>query len=240
MKTVYSYFPGTGYYQGPLQLDDSDRSPLEPDVFLLPGNTTETPPPAPGPQQRVRWVGGQWLLENDTAPEPAAPEVPPTLEQLKAARASQVKAEAAERIAATDWQLTRAREREAAGWGTYAEIDAVLALRESIRQSSSAAEEAVHTLEDAQAVQSFEWGNSVVVETPRRLTHKQFMDRFTDLEMQAVLTLVAQSTAMRTWWTRFEKAQHVNLTDYATQAGVQALEIAGVLAEGRAAEVLAP
>ena len=119
-------------------------------------------------------------------------------------------------------------------------LDAVLALRESIRQSSSAAEEAVHTLEDAQAVQSFEWGNSVVVETPRRLTHKQFMDRFTDLEMQAVLTLVAQSAAMRTWWTRFEKAQHVNLTDYATQAGVQTLEIAGVLAEGRAAEVLAP
>lgn len=240
MKTVYSYFPGTGYYRGPLQLDDSDRSPLEPDVFLLPGHTTETPPPEPGPQQRVRWMGGQWLLETDTAPAPAEPEAPPTLEQLKAARVSRVKAEAAERIAATDWQLTRAREREAAGWGTYAEIDAVLALRESIRQSSSAAEDAVHALENEQAVQSFEWGNSVVVETPRRLTHKQFMDRFTDLEMQAVLTLVAQSTAMRTWWTRFEKAQHVNLTDYATQAGVQTLEISGVLAEGRAAEVLAP
>ena len=50
---------------------------------------------------------------------------------------------AAARIEATDWKLARAREREAAGWATLAEVDAVLAEREAIRRSSNAAEAAV-------------------------------------------------------------------------------------------------
>lgn len=239
MKTVYAYFPATGYYRGPQLLDDSDLSPLEHGVYLLPGNTTEVPPPEPGPQQRARWIDGQWTLEDDIAPAPPLPEVPPTLEQAIAARVSEIKAEARALIEATDWQLQRARERDAAGWATYAELDAVLAQRESIRQSSGLAEQAVAALATVAEVQAFTWGISVSVAAPRRLTHKQFMDRFTDIELQGVLDAVAANAQLRTWWTRFERAQNVVLDDPATQAGVNALEIAGLLAEGRAAAVLA-
>ena len=47
------------------------------------------------------------------------------LAQAKAARKTRIKAEAARLIEATDWKLSRAREREAAGWATLAEVDAV-------------------------------------------------------------------------------------------------------------------
>ena len=45
--------------------------------------------------------------------------------------------------------------------------------------------------------------------------------------------------ALRAFWEKFRMAQEVNLDDPATQAGVQALEIAGLIGTGRAAVVLA-
>jgi hypothetical protein len=39
-------------------------------------------------------------------------------------------------------------------------------------------------------------------------------------------------------WEKFKLARDINLDDPATQGGVQALEIAGLIGEGRAAEVL--
>lgn len=161
------------------------------------------------------------------------------LERAKAARKSRIKAEAARLIEATDWKLARAREREAAGWATLVEVDAVLAEREAIRRSSNAGEAAVDAMTDAASVQAFAWSVDVPVTAPRRLTHKQFMDRFSDGELTGILAAVEANAALKTWWTKFQQARDVNLDDPATQAGVQALEIAGLLSAGRAEEVLA-
>ncbi len=161
------------------------------------------------------------------------------LERSKAARKARIKSEAARLIEATDWKLARAREREAAGWATLAEVDAVLAEREAIRRSSNAAEAAVDALTDVGSVQTFTWSIDVAVAAPRRLTHKGFSDRFTDAEMQAILAAAETNAALKTWWEKFKLARDINLDDPATQGGVQALEIAGLIGEGRAAEVLA-
>ena len=160
------------------------------------------------------------------------------LDRAKAARKARIKAEAARLIEATDWKLARAREREAAGWATLAEVDAVLAEREAIRRSSNAAEAAVDALTDVGSVQTFTWSIDVAVAAPRRLTHKGFSDRFTDAEMQAILAAAETNAALKTWWEKFKLARDINLDDPATQGGVQALEIAGLIGEGRAAEVL--
>jgi hypothetical protein len=160
------------------------------------------------------------------------------LERAKAARKARIKAEAARLIEATDWKLARAREREAAGWATLAEVDEVLAEREAIRRSSSAAEADVDALTDVGSVQTFTWSIDVAVAAPRRLTHKGFSDRFTDAEMQAILAACQANAALNAWWEKFKLARDINLDDPATQGGVQALEIAGLIGEGRAAEVL--
>jgi hypothetical protein len=160
------------------------------------------------------------------------------LERAKAARKARIKAEAARLIEATDWKLARASEREAAGWAALAEVDAVLAEREAIRRSSSAAEADVDALTDVGSVQTFTWSIDVAVAAPRRLTHKGFSDRFTDAEMQAILAACQANAALNAWWEKFKLARDINLDDPATQGGVQALEIAGLIGEGRAAEVL--
>lgn len=161
------------------------------------------------------------------------------LERAKTARKARIKAEAARLIEATDWKLARAREREASGWATLAEVDAVLAEREAIRRSSNAAEAAVDALTDVGSVQTFTWSIDVAVAAPRRLTNKGFSDRFTDAEMQAILAAAETNAALKTWWEKFKLARDINLDDPATQGGVQALEIAGLIGEGRVAEVLA-
>ncbi len=161
------------------------------------------------------------------------------LDRPKTARTARINAVAARLIDATDWKLARAREREAAGWATLAEVDAVLAEREAIRRSSNAAEAAVDALTDVGSVQTFTWSIDVAVAAPRRLTHKGFSDRFTDAEMQAILAAAETNAALKTWWEKFNLARDINLDDPATQGGVQALEIAGLIGDGRATEVLA-
>ena len=182
------------------------------------------------PDEVAEWAyDGQGLTRDTVA----------LLDRAKAARKTRIKAEAARLIEATDWKLARAREREAAGWATLAEVDAVLAEREAIRRSSNAAEAAVDALTDVGSVQTFTWSIDVAVAAPRRLTHKGFSDRFTDAEMQAILAAAETNAALKTWWEKFKLARDINLDDPATQGGVQALEIAGLIGEGRAAEVLA-
>ena len=84
-----------------------------------------------------------------------------------------------------------------------------------------------------------------------RLTRLQFRTRFTAQE-KAMLELAAmddataptaqrlQAASLRAYLADLAAAEFVDLADASTVAGVQALEAAGLLAQGRAAEVLAP
>jgi hypothetical protein len=80
------------------------------------------------------------------------------LDRSKTARKARIKHEAKALIEALDWRVTRARERAEAGIAYAGETVAeVLAMRESIRFNSTAAELAVDALTDVASVQSFSW-----------------------------------------------------------------------------------
>ena len=90
--------------------------------------------------------------------EKAKPEPEPiTLDEEKAAKVVEIKAEAERRITALDWRLQRAQEREQLGEAGVETVADVLALREQIRQASNAAEAAVATLTATHEVQAFTW-----------------------------------------------------------------------------------
>ncbi|MGU5543277.1 hypothetical protein ACV1CV_02765 [Aeromonas veronii] len=98
-----------------------------------------------------------WREKAKPEPEPEPIPQPITLDEAKAAKVVEIKAEAERRITALDWRLQRAQEREQLGETGVETVADVLALREQIRQASSAAELAVSTLTDVSAVQAFTW-----------------------------------------------------------------------------------
>lgn len=63
-----------GYYVGPVH---ADPSPLEADVWLVPGGCVTEAPPEPPEGHRARWTGAQWQVEApvelEPDPEPEAP-----------------------------------------------------------------------------------------------------------------------------------------------------------------------
>ena len=88
---------------------------------------------------------------------PLVDNVAAELSAAKAARIELIKQEAADRIAATDWRLERARERAALGEKNPETEANVLAEREAIRQASNAAESAVIALTMVEQVETFSW-----------------------------------------------------------------------------------
>ena len=88
---------------------------------------------------------------------PLVDNVAAELSAAKAARIELIKQEAADRIAATDWRLERARERAALGEQNLETEADVLAEREQIRQASNAAEAAVIALTTVEQVKTFSW-----------------------------------------------------------------------------------
>ena len=90
-------------------------------------------------------------------PEPEPIPQPITLDEAKAAKVVEIKAEAERRITALDWRLQRAQEREQLGDTGVETVADVLALREQIRQASNAAEAAVATLSSVEDVLWFSW-----------------------------------------------------------------------------------
>lgn len=78
-----------------------------------------------------------------------------------------------------------------------------------------------------------------VVVPKTTLTKLEYMDRFTDAELAAIYAAAKTSVEVEIWLGRFKLSSKINLTDERTIAGVNALETAGLIATGRAAEILA-
>lgn len=72
----------------------------------------------------------------------------------------------------------------------------------------------------------------------RSLTGLQYMTRFTQDELETIYGLADVNLAVRVWVKMFERADVVDLDDARTVTGLQRLEAAGILAAGRAAEIL--
>ena len=98
-------------------------------------------------------MGGLYIVDGPGMPSPGQP----TLDEAKAAKVVEIKAEAERRITALDWRLQRAQERELLGESGVETVADVLALREQIRQASNSAELAVSTLTDVGEVLAFTW-----------------------------------------------------------------------------------
>lgn len=98
-----------------------------------------------------------WREKAKPEPEPEPTPRPITLDEAKAAKVVEIKAEAERRITALDWRLQRAQEREQLGETGFETVADVLLLREQIRQASNAAELAVATLASVEDVQAFTW-----------------------------------------------------------------------------------
>ena len=73
-KNVYAY-AADGKYIGERTLDDTDRSPIS-GAWQIPGNMTETQPPAAKEGYDLYWRDGKW--EQVERPKPAPEPEPPT------------------------------------------------------------------------------------------------------------------------------------------------------------------
>lgn len=77
---------------------------------------------------------------------------------------------------------------------------------------------------------------------PRRITRLAFLSRFSDAEAVAIdlasIGATPQAAGMRRYMSKVNAATYIDLDRADTRAGVQALEAAGVLAAGRALQIL--
>lgn len=161
------------------------------------------------------------------------------LQAAKAERIADIKRQAAEAIDALAWRIERAEERDRLGLPGETVTD-VLLEREAIRRASNRCEGEINAAQDVAAVQAVTFAiTDDDRATPARLTRLQFLMRFTDAEMQAIVAAADQNPALKAALLKWQTADGVVLTDPVTQAGVQALEIAGLIAPGRAQEILA-
>ncbi|WP_156382523.1 hypothetical protein [Acidovorax sp. Leaf160] len=81
----------------------------------------------------------------------------------------------------------------------------------------------------------------VVVEL-RQVSRKAFLSRFTDDEAVdidlASIGATREAATVRRYLSKTNAAQHIDLADEETREGVQALEAVGLIAAGRALEIL--
>lgn len=66
----------------------------------------------------------------------------------------------------------------------------------------------------------------------------EYMERFTDDELAAIYSAAKVNSSVEVWLKKFERSTEINLDDPRTVAGVQSLEGAGLIGEGRANEIL--
>jgi hypothetical protein len=161
------------------------------------------------------------------------------LARAKAARIAEIKRQAQANIEALTWRLERAQERDRLGLPGETPEE-VLLEREAIRRASNRCEAEVNAAQEVAAVQAVTFAVTEADHaTPARITRLQFLLRFTEAEMQAILAAAETNPALKAALLKWQTAEGITLTNPVTQAGVQALEIAGLIAPGRAAQILA-
>ena len=162
------------------------------------------------------------------------------LQAAKAERIADIKRQAAEAIEALAWRIERAQERDRLGLPGET-VEAVMLEREAIRRASNRCESEIEAAQDIAAVQAVQFAvTDADRATPARITRLQFLLRFMDAEMQAIVQAAESNAALKAALLKWQNAEGIVLTDPVTMAGVQALEIAGLIAPGRAQEILQP
>jgi len=161
---------------------------------------------------------------------------------LMSSRVSTIKENARELIADLAWRLERAQERAKIG-APGESVAQVLAEREAIRRASNRAELEVQALTDIDAIEAFTWEVTTAdYPVSTLVTRLAFLSRFTDAEAVAIdlagIGETAEAATVRRYVSKIEAAAFIDLSREDTRSGVQALEALGILAAGRAAEIL--
>lgn len=158
------------------------------------------------------------------------------------AKVAEIKVDASTQIDALAWRLDRARERDTIG-AEGETVSEVLTARESIRRASSRAEAEVMQLTTADEVAAFTWEVTpadILVCT--RMTVYAFLRRFTNEEAVAIDIAsygeTAEAAGVRRYMSLVTNALSIDLSLAELRDGVNALEATGILAEGRATEIL--
>ena len=74
---------------------------------------------------------------------------------------------------------------------------------------------------------------------PRTITKLEYMNLFTEAELVAIYTAAKTSVLVEIWLDKFKLVSEVDLRDPTTAGGLQSMEAAGLIAAGRAAQILA-
>lgn len=70
------------------------------------------------------------------------------------------------------------------------------------------------------------------------ISKREFLKLFTPVEYGAIKTAASVNTTVDYYWQQFLLAEFISLSDVDTLAGLELLENAGLLADGRAAEIV--
>lgn len=168
-------------------------------------------------------------------------EIAPDIDTLKANKVKAIKQQANQLLADTDWQLQRAQERDALGMALLESETpkAILSYREAVRRASNRAETELNKLRAVNTVNGFTWQvEPSDYPNNKSLTHLEFLRRFTSEERIAITQAGLSNTAIADYIKMLDVAKFINTTDSDVATGVQALEAAGVIDAGRAAEIL--
>lgn len=93
---------------------------------------------------------------------------------------------------------------------------------------------------DMEAVEAWKAGIDIPADTST-ISKLDFLNRFTDdVEFPALKAAEATNLDVAGFWEKFRAAEYISLTDPRTITMVQKLEDGGLLAVGRAAEILTP
>ena len=76
------------------------------------------------------------------------------------------------------------------------------------------------------------------VQQSLRLSKLEFINRLTDQELEAIYSAAEVSIPVRIWLDKFKLAEYIEISDSLTIAGITKLELAGLINQGRAAEIL--
>jgi len=76
-------------------------------------------------------------------------------------------------------------------------------------------------------------------DTSRILTRLKFMRLFSGPELVAIYSAAKSNIQLEIWLDKFKLAEEISLDDVEMVTGLQSLEQAGILAPGRATEILA-
>lgn len=159
--------------------------------------------------------------------------------RTKTDRISQIKTDATKQIEALAWRIERAQERDTLGL-TGETVNQVLLEKEAIRRAGNRTENVINALSTIAEIQA------VVLEikpediaTAPRVSRLEFLRRFNDTEMNAFVSASKANVALEAYLMKLQNAEGIVLTDPATVIGVQALEMMGIIATGRATVILA-